>query len=143
MAKVFSDSDGNIGTMVVLKGRPEDYLSEEQEYHGELELPSDPDYRAAWKHDNGAIVEDIPKVRDILKAKLEVKCEVLREDLKKKIARADLIADDANRNIEKMHYRNVSTEVDAAEASKIAELDAKRAVNTLKAVNLDLGITLE
>ena len=39
--KVFENADKTLGTMVVLKGRPEDYLSEpDQEYCGEFDFPA-------------------------------------------------------------------------------------------------------
>ena len=143
MAKVFEDKDGNIGTMVVLKGRPEDYLPEDGIYHGELELPEDVEHRSAWKHEDGAIVEDVTKVRDIRKAKLKVLCEEFREELMKKFHASSLIIDNAERASTKRALRLKSTDLDMEETRIIDELNTKRATKTLKAVNLRINIDLE
>ena len=62
MAYVFSDENGNIGTIVVLKGHPNDYLPETHTYHGELEIPEDAIHEALV-HNDGVIEHDEDKLK--------------------------------------------------------------------------------
>ena len=66
MAKIFSDENGNIGTIIVLKGRPEDYLPETHTYHGEHEI-LDTHIREALVVNNGVLEHDIDKLKDYKK----------------------------------------------------------------------------
>ena len=126
MAKVFEDKDGNIGTMVVLKGNPQDYIPEGGIYHGELELPEDSEYRAAWKHENGAIVEDKVMLREIQKKRIEEEAIIRKEELKAEIQDAMLEEDD----IEAIKARYIKLK--ALEQEKKDFIDSKQAVNTIK-----------
>ena len=81
MAKIFSDENGNIGTIIVLKGRPQDYLSETHTYHGEHEI-LDTHIVEALKFDNGALIEDMDKLKDIKKREVEARHKELRAEIK-------------------------------------------------------------
>ena len=62
MAKIFSDENGNIGTIIVLKGQPQDYLPETHTYHGEHEI-LDTHILEALVVNNGVLEHDIDKLK--------------------------------------------------------------------------------
>ena len=70
MAKIFSDENGNIGTIIVLKGRPEDYLPETHTYHGEHEI-LDSHIREALVVNNGVLEHDIDKLKAYKKREVD------------------------------------------------------------------------
>ena len=81
MAKIFSDENGNIGTIIVLKGQPQDYLPETHTYHGEHEI-LDTHIQEALKFDNGALIEDTDKLKVIKKREVEARHKELRAEIK-------------------------------------------------------------
>ena len=81
MAHIFSDEKGNIGTIIVLKGHPTNYLPETHTYHGDMEIPVDAE-REALRYRNGALEEDISILKVIKKREVEARHKELRAEIK-------------------------------------------------------------
>ena len=81
MAHIFEDENGNIGTIIVLKGQPQDYLPETHTYHGEHEI-LDTHIQEALKFDSGVLIEDTDKLKVIKKREVEARHKELRAEIK-------------------------------------------------------------
>ena len=92
MAKIFSDENGNIGTIIVLKGRPEDYLPETHTYHGEHEI-LDTHIREALVVNNGVLEHDETKLKDYKKRMISETYAREREIVRKELHDAFLDGD--------------------------------------------------
>ena len=128
MAHIFSDENGNIGTIIVLKGQPQDYLPETHTYHGEHEI-LDTHIQEALKFDNGALIEDMDKLKVIKKREVEARHKELRAEIK--IELDDAILDGGDVAPIKAKAAQLKINRDTI----INNIDSKRLLSTVKAVD--------
>ena len=94
MAHIFSDSDGNIGTIIVLKGHPTDYLdANEHTYHGDIEIPEG-SMLEALEFSGGLLYESVSKLKVIKVKEAEARYEDCRVIVKEELH--DALADGAS-----------------------------------------------
>ena len=128
MAKIFSDENGNIGTIIVLKGQPQDYLPETHTYHGEHEI-LDTHIQEALKFDNGALIEDTDKLKVIKKREVEARHKELRAEIKIELDDAVLDGGDI------VPIKAKAAQLKINRDTIINNIDSKRLLSTVKAVD--------
>ena len=128
MAKIFSDKDGNMGTMIVLKGNPEQYLPEDGVYHGEHEIPEGSIFEAL-KFDNDVLVEDMDKLKVIKKREVEARHKELRAEIK--IELDDAVLDGGD--VAPIKAKAAQLKINKDEIIK--NIDKRLKVDTVKSVN--------
>ena len=132
MAHVFSNTDGSIGTIILVSARsPERFVPENATYHGDLEIPSH-DYPAALRHDNGSIIEDHNEVKVIKLAEIEARHDMLREEFRTMLHDMDLGKGSAA-DLDKI--RDDAAALSGHRDAVVTELNRRTALSTIKNVN--------
>ena len=129
MAHVFSNTDGSIGTVILVSARSaEQFVPENAIYHGDLEIPSH-DYPAALRHNNGMIEEDSSEVKAIKIEEIHARHDMLRLEIRDELHEAHLEDGDLvpirAKAVALLGYRD----------DVITELNRRTALNTIKSVN--------
>ena len=129
MAHVFSNTDGSIGTIILVSATDaERFVPENGIYHGDLEIPAH-DYPAALRHANGAIKEDHNEVKKIKLAEIEERHEMLRLEIRNELHEAHLEDEDL------APIRAKATDLGISRDAVVAELNKRMALSTIKNVN--------
>ena len=129
MAHVFSNTDGSIGTIILVSARDaERFVPENGIYHGDLEIPSH-DYPAALRHIGGRIIEHDVEVKKLKLAEIEERHEKLRLEIRNELHEAHLEDGDL------APIRAKAVALSANRDSVVAELNRRTVLNTIKNVN--------
>ena len=129
MAHVFSDENGNIGTIIVLKGHPTNYLDPAiHTYHGEHEILEGAIFEAL-KFENDVLIEDTDKLKVIKKREVEARHKELRAEIK--IELDDAVLDGGD--VEPIKAKAAQLKINKDEIIK--NIDKKKKADTVKAVD--------
>ena len=129
MAHVFSNTDGSIGTIILVSATDaERFVPENGIYHGDLEIPSH-DYPAALRHSNGSIIEDHNEVKAIKLAEVEERHDMLRLEIRDELHEAHLEDEDL------APIRAKAIDLGMNRDAVVAEINRRTVLNTIKNVN--------
>ena len=131
MAHIFSDENGNIGTIIVLKGQPQDYLPETHTYHGEHEI-LDEHIVEALVVNNGVLEHDADKLKAYMIQKVHDTYNELRAVIREELH--DAFLDDLS-DVEIQVIKDKITQLKIDRDAAIDAINGYTAINDI--VNID------
>ena len=144
--KVFENADKTLGTMVVLKGRPEDYLQPEQTYCGEFDFPEplsdDINYNLAHRFDEVGqrVFHDRETVRQLKLDKLEENKQAAMRELVQRNVDLILVLDDAERTAARNEIRAKIQNIEYFVEDTKEELEAYSILLSIARSSVDINI---